>query len=121
MINPYGVGHKINHPPKNTAPNVVMQDIYLPIHFFSEDYLKFLPNLRAGKRPEKIFNKKTTNELDFMSNKYDFIRTVGVFALREIKSGEELFVNYFDSNMIDIEDNRDWLVRPPPNSPYFTK
>lgn len=23
--------------------------------------------------------------------------------------------------MFDIEDSRDWLIRPPPLSPYFTK
>ena len=49
----------------------------------------------------------------------NIIRTVGIFALREINDGEELFVNYFDCNMFEINELRDWLVIPPPHSPYY--
>lgn len=33
-INPYAKGHKINHPPPETAANVVLLDLIIPNHFF---------------------------------------------------------------------------------------
>ena len=32
-INPYAVGHKINHPPPNTGSNVALVDIFIPKRF----------------------------------------------------------------------------------------
>lgn len=106
MINPYAVGHKINHPPKDKDANVIFQDIFIPKYFFSEDYLKLLPNLRVMKRPPKIIdNEAKPSKIDFLNDTAsDYIRCVGIFSLRDIKDGEELYVNYFESNMIDVED-----------------
>ncbi len=50
------------------------------------------------------------------------IRGVGVFALREIHDGEELYLDYFNAKLYKKEARiSDWLVKPPPMQPYFTK
>ena len=52
----------------------------------------------------------------------DCIRGVGVFALRDIHDGEELYMDYFNAKFYDKEKAlNDWLVRPPPIQPYLTK
>lgn len=47
FINPFAVGHKINHPPKFTAPNVILLDMHIPRHFFAEAFMKFFPYISA--------------------------------------------------------------------------
>lgn len=52
----------------------------------------------------------------------DSIRGVGVFALREIYDGEELFLDYFHCKLYDMEKRApDWLLKPPPYAPYLYK
>jgi hypothetical protein len=49
-------------------------------------------------------------------------RGVGVFALRDIYDGEELFMDYFYSKLYDMDKPvPDWLVKPPPMAPFLTK
>ena len=52
----------------------------------------------------------------------DCFRGVGIFALRDINDGEELYQDYFYSKFYDMDRAvPDWLVRPPPIAPNFTK
>ena len=50
------------------------------------------------------------------------LKVLGVFSLREIKDGEELFMDYLFSKIYDIDKYvPDWLIKPPPMDPYLTK
>lgn len=45
--------------------------------------MKYIPNLRAANNPIKLGEKKN-DPLDFINNKSDYIRLVGIFALKDI-------------------------------------
>ena len=121
LINPYALGHMINHCPPDVVPNVILLDLYIPQFFFSENYLKFLPNIKVQNEGRIKNSSLKLNSLDILKNPGQFIRGVGVFALKDIKDGEELYLDYFDANMFEIGQVRDWLKKPPPISPYYTK
>ena len=53
LVNPFALGHKINHPPKGISPNVIILDLIIPDHFFTIDYLRYLPNAKFST--EKVF------------------------------------------------------------------
>lgn len=42
-INPYAVGHKINHTPRDKTTNVCLIDIFIPNNFFPYEIMKFWP------------------------------------------------------------------------------
>jgi len=48
-------------------------------------------------------------------------RAVAIVAQRIITDGEELFVNYLEDFRCPVEYTPDWLLEPPPASPYLTK
>lgn len=43
MINPFALGHKANHPPFGSGPNVVLVDFDVPRTFFPQAYCHYLP------------------------------------------------------------------------------
>lgn len=45
-MNPFALGHKINHPPPGKAANVIALDLEIPDHFFPQDYMKFIPYMK---------------------------------------------------------------------------
>ncbi len=46
VINPFALGHKINHPPPDLPPNVIFLDLVIPNYFFHGDFLRFLPYIK---------------------------------------------------------------------------
>lgn len=69
--------------------------MFVPNHFFSQEYLKFMPNVRAFDPVKTIRKGKGFNNLDYF-------HVIGVFAIRDILDGEELYTNYFESNQFEI-------------------
>ena len=49
------------------------------------------------------------------------IRAVAVVSLDTIAHGDELFVDYGEDERAEIDFTPDWLIRPPPSSPYLLK
>jgi hypothetical protein len=47
MLNPFAVGHLINHPPPDMIANVKTVDLDLPYTFFPSYMTKYLPFVNA--------------------------------------------------------------------------
>ena len=43
LLNPYALGHMINHTPPNTAANVKLIDIDIPYTFYPVDFQRYIP------------------------------------------------------------------------------
>eukprot|EP01017_Pseudomicrothorax_dubius_P005142 TRINITY_DN11213_c0_g2_i3.p1 TRINITY_DN11213_c0_g2~~TRINITY_DN11213_c0_g2_i3.p1 ORF type:complete len:423 (+),score=60.60 TRINITY_DN11213_c0_g2_i3:146-1414(+) len=105
--NPYAVGHRINHPPPQTLPNVIVLDLIIPRAFFTGDYLKYFPYIISDAR------KKSDKEKGFFNT--DCYHGLAVVALRNLKNGEELFMDYNELFLyMGVDKLPDWLVEPPP-------
>ena len=52
MINPYAVGHKINHPPPDTPTNVKLIDFDLPYSFFPTSFARYIPYINFRDEPK---------------------------------------------------------------------
>jgi hypothetical protein len=109
-LNPLSFGHKINHPPPDTSPNVKFIDIFIPYNFFPNEFLRYLPN---------IYEQHDTNRFKIKREKT--IRAVGIISLSEIKDKEELYVDYLQEDLIPDTYRPDWLLQPPPRNPYLIK
>lgn len=107
------MGHFINHPPKDTPANVTFLDVFVPKNFFIPQFQRFIPTIAASAKNNKIIKHSYDAP--------DQAQLVGVFALRDIKHGEELFVDYLDQSMHSLVDVPDWMVKPPPRNPYLVK
>lgn len=107
-LNPLSFGHKINHPPPDTSPNVRFLDISIPFNFFPSEFLRYLPNIY------EVDDKKITD-------KNKLLRAVGIISLSEIKHNEELYVDYIEEDLIPHSYKPDWLLQPPPRNPYLIK
>ena len=59
----------------------------------------------------------------FLDHHYkNHIRGLGFISTKDIKDGEELFLDYLESCLFDMEvDPPDWLIKPPPMHPQITK
>lgn len=90
-LNPYALGHLINHPPPDTPTNVLLVDFDLPYTFFPSSYSRYLPYIKYREEPKRSKTAETRNN--------DVFRAVAVVAQSTIAHGEELFVDY-------IEDQR---------------
>ena len=42
-MNPYALGHKINHPPPDKEANVLFVDFNIPMNWFPSSFWKFIP------------------------------------------------------------------------------
>jgi hypothetical protein len=110
-LNPYSLGHKINHPPPGTSENVMMLDFDIPYTWFPSEYRQHLPYIENIKY-------STYNQSRLRKN---VLRTVAVVASRFIENGEELYSNYFSDGRVPMGFTADWLVKPPPLSPLLQK
>mmetsp|Transcript_9820 Transcript_9820/g.14643 ORF Transcript_9820/g.14643 Transcript_9820/m.14643 type:complete len:437 (-) Transcript_9820:29-1339(-) len=99
-INPYALGHKINHTPPGTAPNVCLLDLEVDKDFLPGYLMRYFPYMEYSSPPRG------------WSEPLGKYHIVVVVALSELRSGEELFLNYGNERF--LEDFRpDWLVEPP--------
>jgi len=45
-LNPYAVGHIVNHPPPDVSANVKLIDFDLPFNFFPSAYARYVPYIK---------------------------------------------------------------------------
>jgi hypothetical protein len=76
FINPYALGHMINHPPPGEEENVCFSEMYIEKKFFPSYYFRYMPYVNSFEAKEKR------------------LRVFGIIALKKIRNNEELFVNY---------------------------
>jgi hypothetical protein len=100
QINPYALGHLINHPPPGTAANVCLIDFEIPDSFFPSYLLTHLPYMKYSKNP---------------SSPPKYLQAVGVISLQYLQD-QELFVNYGTERFPDNFTPK-WLQDPPDNLP----
>ena len=83
--------------------------------------MRFWPNVPYST--EKDYMQIDKYELPFIKEyQKTHIRGLGVIAIKDIHDGEELLLDYIDSSLFDITLNPpDWLIMPPPISPFITK
>ena len=114
MLNPYALGHFINHPPPDVAANVKTVDLDLPYTFFPSFMGRYIPFINSNdpnvKRQEKT---ETRNQ--------NTLRAVAIVSQQTIAHGEELFLDYIADNRTEIDYTPDWLIEPPHPSPYLQK
>lgn len=113
LLNPYAVGQFINHPPPDVSANVSFVDFDLPHWFF--------PSTLKDMIPFMDFRNEANERLAKEYRQPGCMKAVGIVAQRFIEHGEELYVNYFEENLCPLEYQPDWLIEPPPPSPYLTK
>jgi hypothetical protein len=111
FLNPYAVGHMINHPEAGYQPNVCFLDIPVPFDFFPELLLRYFPY--------QLFAKQEGTTAAY-KNCY---HTVAIIALDTITDGTELLVNY-GNDRFPPSYRPTWLVEPPDSEfalSYLTK
>lgn len=87
MINPFAVGHVINHPPPDVAANVKFVDFDLPFTFFPSYISRYFPFIESADKPTMFRNQSETRTKHV-------IRAVAIVAQETIAHGEELFSDY---------------------------
>ena len=85
-INPYAVGHIINHPPPDIPANVKLLDFDLPYSFFPSAYARYIPYIKYRAEDSRGKESATRNHKVF--------RAVAVVATSSISHGDELYVDY---------------------------
>ena len=100
QLNPYAIGHLINHPPPDTPPNACLIDFEIPESFFPSFLLAHLPYMIKSTR----FNEPP-----------GVYHAVGVVALSQLDN-EEIFINYGNERFLDYF-TPEWLSEPPDNQP----
>ncbi|CAG9326858.1 unnamed protein product [Blepharisma stoltei] len=110
MLNPYALGHMINHPPPNTSPNVGFIDLEVPYAFFPSFLMRYFPYM--------IYSEISKSRAWTNRNYH----VVGVVSLKELHN-EELFVNY-GGERFPQDFAPEWMHVPPeckPIAPYLCK
>lgn len=121
-LNPFAVGHLINHTPRDGTTNVCLIDLFIPKAFFPFELMKFWPNIYDSMEIDRMQMNNPTLLLNRLYPKTQFMRGLGVISVEEIKDGQELFLDYLESCLFDMEaEVPDWLIKPPPMHPRITK
>ena len=116
MINPYALGHMINHPPPDTPANCLLIDFDLPYVFFPSLFTRYIPYINYREEQK---TKKTSE-----TRGGDVFRAVAVVSATTLAHGEELYVDYLKDERLapeNLEFVPDWLLEPPTPSPYLLK
>ena len=103
MMNPYALAHKINHPPPETSPNVLLVDLDIPFSFFPSSFTKYMP-----------FMLQSACDLDYLP-------ALAAISMKTISHGEELFVDYLYDKRVPVRACPEWLLEPPEVSPMLEK
>ena len=88
-INPFAVGHMINHPPPDVEANVKLIDFDLPYSFFPSIYSRYIPYIKGRDEENKRKSEGTTRT-------NEVFRAVAIVANQTISHGDELYVDYLD-------------------------
>lgn len=86
-INPYALGHLINHTPPDTAANCHLIDFDLPYAFFPTAFSRYIPYIDYREEEKSRGGTETRNS--------DVFRAVAVVATETVSHGEELYLDYF--------------------------
>ena len=86
-MNPFAVGHLINHPPPDVDANVKLIDFDLPYSFFPSTYGRYIPYIKG--RDEQL--RRST---EGVTRTDDVFRAVAVVASQTLSHGDELYVDY---------------------------
>ena len=105
----------MNHPPPDTPANITYIDFDMPYTFFPTGYGRFVPYIKYREEPKRSKTYETRNA--------GVYRAVAMVATTPIADGEELFVDYIDEARVALDSGTvpDWLLEPPPSSPYLEK
>ena len=90
FLNPYAIGHKINHPPPGVSENVILIDFDVPYTWFPSEYRMHLP----------YADEDAMTLIDEGNIRKNVLRTVAIVAARFIEDGEELYMNYFEEQLV---------------------
>jgi hypothetical protein len=112
-LNPYALGHLVNHPPPDQPANISLIDFDLPYSFFPINYSRYIPYIKYREEPTKAKTYETRNN--------DVFRAVAMVATVPIAHGDELFVDYMEDERINKDNLPDWLLEPPQANPYLDK
>ena len=82
-INPFALGHYINHPPFGQPANVCFLEMEVPVAFFPRFFMRYFPYMHFSH-----------NEYSIIPAPKRLYKVLAVIALEAIGNGEELFVNY---------------------------
>jgi hypothetical protein len=67
-LNPLALGHVMNHPPPDKAPNVKLIDFDVPFTFFPTDFMRYFPFVFRTNEAVVYFNLEK-REISFEENK----------------------------------------------------
>ena len=118
-MNPYAVGHLVNHPPADVPANIKLMDFDMPYTFFPSYMARYMPIMdRYDRTPHSpLARAKAENA----TRRTDNLRAVAMVSLTSIADGEELYVDYLDDRRAEIDFAPEWLVKPPRLSALLEK
>ena len=119
QINPFAVGHLINHPPADTPANCKLLDFDIPYSFFPSYMARYVPIMdRCDRTPHSPF---ASVKKENATRRSDSLRAIAVVSMQSIGDGEELFCDYLEDRRANINYAPDWLLRPPRLSALLEK
>lgn len=110
-LNPYAVGHIVNHPPPDFSANVKLIDFDLPFTFFPSAYARYVPYIKYRSIVPGSHQHKSVTRGD------QSYRAVALVATETLSHGDELYLNYLDEQRVcpnALSNAPDWLLVPAP-------